>query len=267
MNGPVLSPPRALTPDIDLLGAHLPVPGFGVLPVNAFVIHGPQPVLVDTGLAALREPFLDALWSRVEPQALRWIWLTHTDPDHLGNLEAVLAQAPNARVITNFLGAGKLGLHGIGPERNYLVNPGQNLDVGDSSLQALRPPCFDAPETMGLFDRRSRTLFSADCFGALLDEPVDSAADLAPAALGAGLVTWSTVDAPWLSMLDPHAFGRSLDGVRRLAPERVLSSHLPPAAGLTETLLAHLAAAREAPAFAGPDQAAVERMMAAPAAA
>jgi hypothetical protein len=90
---------------------------------------------------------------------------------------------------------------------------------------------------------------------------------LAPAALGTGLVIWSMVDAPWLLMLDPDAFGRSLDRVRRRAPERVLSSHLPPAAGLTETLLAHLAAAREASPFAGPDQAAVERMMATPAAA
>lgn len=50
-------------------------------------------------------------------------------------------------------------------------------------------------------------------------------------------------------------------GIHRLDPATILSSHLPPAAGMTDTLLGHLGAALAAPPFVGPDQAALERLM------
>ena len=69
------------------------------------------------------------------------------------------------------------------PERVHLLNPGQRLSVGDRDLLAVRPPTFDAPETTGVFDTRSRALFTADCFGALLAEPAERVRDLLAAEL------------------------------------------------------------------------------------
>lgn len=244
-----------------VLRSCLPVPGFGVLPVNAFVIAAPEPVLIDTGLAALRGEFLANLAKAVDPAKLRWIWLTHTDPDHLGNLEAVLDVAPRARLVTTYLGMGKLGLHGMPLDRCHLLNPGQRLEVGDRELLAFTPPSFDAPETTGLFDRRSGYLYSADCFGALLDRPCEFAAEIPSQELEAGLLSWAGVDAPWLHRVDAGMFDEALDAVRLLRPAAVLGSHLPPAIGMLETLLGHLRAARQAPAFVGPDQAALERLL------
>ncbi|MBD3162841.1 MAG: MBL fold metallo-hydrolase [Candidatus Eisenbacteria bacterium] len=261
MNGPSMLEPRNVGPETDMLSALLPVPGFGVLPVNAFLVRAAQPMLIDTGLAGLRSDFLDRLRSTIDPRDLRWIWITHTDPDHLGNLAAVLEEAPQARVVTTYLGMGKMGLHGLPLDRVYLLNPGQSLDLGDRRITAVRPPTFDAPETTGPFDKKTGTLFSADCFGALLAAPAESANDLAPDTLRDGLVTWTTVDAPWLHQVDERLFTETLAEVRSLDPKLVLSSHLPPAAGMTETLIAHLASARTAGPFVGPDQAAIERMM------
>ena len=48
-----------------------------------------------------------------------------------------------------------------------------------------------------------------------------------------------------------------LERVRRMAPTAIFSSHLPPAVGMNDALLDALAAARSAPAFVGPDQAAM----------
>ena len=261
MQAPTMAPTRTVAPDTLALSAWLPVPGFGVLPVNAFLIRGAEPTLVDTGLSALREPFMTALRTAIDPAELRWIWITHMDPDHLGNLEAVLAEAPRARVVTTFLGMGKMGLHGLPGERAHLLNPGQRLAAGDRELLAVVPPSFDAPETTGLLDTRTRALFSADCFGALMHEPADSAAAIAPGALRDGMVTWATVDAPWLDLVDTGRHDAALERIRRLDPALVLGGHLPPAAGMTATLLAHLAAARAAPPFEGPDHAALERLM------
>jgi hypothetical protein len=263
MNGPTMFESHKATLDTTIINAYLPVPGFGVLPVNSFVVHAEEPVLVDTGMAGLRTEFMRELQSAIDPEDLRWIWITHTDPDHIGNLAAVLEAAPYARVVTNYLGMGKMGLLQLPLDRVYLINPGQSLNVGDRSLTAVSPPCFDAPETIGLFDDKSATLFSADCFGALMDAPAESAADMEPQKLRDGCIAWSTVDAPWLGMIDPDKFGQTLSAIERFNTETVLSCHLPPAKGLAKTLLTNLAEAQHAPRFVGPDQQALEKMLAA----
>jgi glyoxylase-like metal-dependent hydrolase (beta-lactamase superfamily II) len=262
MEAPTMMTPIRIGADTAVLPAYVPIPGMGVLPVNAFVIRAAQPVLVDTGLAALQEDFLSRLASVVALEDLRWIWLTHVDPDHVGAIERVLAAAPRARVVTTFLGMGKMGLHRpLPPERVYLLNPGQELDVGDRRLVAMRPPTFDAPETTGLLDSRTRVLFTSDCFGALLSSPAESAAEIPPAALRDGIVTWTTVDSPWLHGADAGLLAGALREFRDLDPAVVLSSHLPPAEGLTDSLLGHVEASRTATPFQGPDQAALVAML------
>lgn len=263
MHEPTMMETRRIDADTALLGAYMPVPGFGVLPVNAFLIKSRQPVLVDTGLKGLREDFMTRLRQEIDPADLRWIWLTHIDPDHIGNLEAVLAEAPDARIVTTYLGMGKLGLNGLPVDRAYLLNPGQTLDVGDRRLAAITPPSFDAPETTGLFDAKSGHLYSADSFGALMEAPAETANDIHAEALAQGAIGWATVDAPWLHMVSNEHIDTALNRLRALAPSAVLGSHLPPAHDMLDTLSGHLAQARTAPAFVGPDQAALERMMAA----
>lgn len=258
MDQPTLLPARPVGPDTELIPAYTPLPGLGVLPVNAFLVRAREPVLVDTGLAALRTDFMHALRSLIDPADLRWIWITHADADHVGNLREVLAEAPRARVVTNFLGVGKLGLQLMPLERTYLLNPGQALDAGDRRLVALRPPVYDAPETMAVFDARTRHLFSADCFGAVMERPAALAADIAAPALHEGMVLWAGIDAPWLHLMGPEPLAAASRPLRDLQPAQVLGSHLPPAAGLDSALYASLEAARAALPFVGPDQAALE---------
>jgi ribonuclease BN (tRNA processing enzyme) len=262
MQAPQLFEPRLVTHRTWLIGSWMPVPGLGVLPANAYLIRAAQPVLVDTGLAALRNDFIAALERLIDPADLRWIWITHMDADHIGNLAAVLERAPNARVVTTYLGMGKMGLLGLPQERAYLLNPGQVLDVGDHGLTALVPPTFDAPETTGLFDRRTRALFCADSFGAVQQRIVDHAQQVDAGALRDGMRLWTSVDAPWLHLADRERLRARLEQLRDLHPEVVFGSHLQPARGITGRLLQCLADAVDAPAFVGPDQAAIEAMMA-----
>lgn len=265
MEFPQLFEPQTVDADTQALTAYLPVPGLGVLPANAFVIHAREPVLIDAGVVALAEPGFEKLCSAIDPGDLRWIWLTHTDHDHVGCLARLLEVAPKARVVTTFLGMGKLGLGStpVPPERVYLLNPGQGLEVGDRVLRGLRPPCFDAPETTAVFDARTRNLFSSDCFGAVLPAPFESARDIPETQLQQGMDVWTQVDAPWLSWTDPGRFATSLRELRALQPRQVLSAHLPPAPGMLDALCEGLDRARQAPAFVGPDQQALEQTLAA----
>jgi flavorubredoxin len=253
--------PRPVADQTWLLPFSIPIPGLGVLPGNAFVIRSREPVLVDTGIAALREDFLAALPQVIDPAELRWIYITHMDLDHVGNLAVVLERAPRARVVTTFVGMAKMGLLGLPQERAHLVNPGQALDVGDRRLHVLRPPTFDAPETTGFFDERSRALFSADSFGAVQPELADDAQQIDPSALREGMHLWSSIDAPWLALADRARLGAALDRVRALQPDIVLSSHLQPARGMIDRLIAGVADTAGLTPFVGPDQLALEEMM------
>src|SRR5579862_2059719 len=202
---------RRVAGDVYLLPSHLPIPGLGVLPVNAYVIKGEQPVLVDAGLWQDRESFLDAVGSIVDPHDLRWVYLTHPDQDHVGSLSRVLEAAPQARLITTFLGFGMLNLFmELPPTRAYFLNPGESLDIGDRTLQCLKPPIFDNPSTTAFLDSRTRALFSSDCFGVLLEAVPEDAADIAPADRERGQTLWATVDSPWLHKVDGSKLAQEL---------------------------------------------------------
>ena len=229
---------QTVTGDWSILPSWLPVPTLGALSVNAFLLRGREPMLVDTGLAALSDAFVDQLSTAIDPAEIRWIWLSHTDADHVGNLDRLLALAPRAQVVTSFLGAGKLGMLGAGdPARLRLLQPGEVLEIGGRRLHQVKPPYYDAPETMGFFDEADRVFFAADAFGALLEGSVETLAAVPSEALREGMVAWSSVDAPWLATMDSQGLGRVLDLLDRLAPSHVLSGHLPACSdlrGLTE---------------------------------
>ncbi len=263
MEVPTMLEPRTVAQDTEAFLSFLPLPTLGLLPANSFLIRSAEPVLVDTNMAPVADEYVKGLSETIDPADIRWIWLTHLDPDHIGNLRAVLDMAPDARIVTTFLGMGKMGLLQLPVDRAFLLNPGQSLDVGDRTLLCIKPPSFDAPETTAIFDTKTQTLFSADSFGAPVSKAYESAADMQGSELLDGITTWAMVDAPWISGLEPQWFDASIDVVRRLKPETVLSSHLPPAQGMTARLLNDFSAAREMQPFEGPDQAELERMMAA----
>jgi hypothetical protein len=152
-------------------------------------------------------------------------------------------------------------------DRLHLLNPGQELSVGGGrTLRAFRPPLFDSPMTVGFFDSGSGFCFSSDCFGAPM--PTADAADVddvgaidADTLRGAQLL-WSAVDSPWVHTVDTGRFAATYDVLRDAAPSTVLSTHLPPAHGQIDAFLDFLGEAPSAPAFVGPDQAALEAMLA-----
>lgn len=262
MDAPIMIDPRDVAVDTVSLSSFMPVGDLGILAVNAFVIRAAEPVLVDTGAAALREPFLAALEKTIDPADLRYIWLSHMDADHLGNLEAVLRLAPQATVLTNFLGQEKMMLQGRDVSQVRVMEPGEEIDLGDRRLVPLKPPYYDAPETIGFFDTKTRVLFSADAFGAIMQEPEDQAAAIAPDALRDGMLIWAAIDAPWLATVDARIFGGLLRNIERLDPTAIISGHLPAARGMTGQLAKNLNEALSAGIFDVPDHDTFERLIA-----
>ncbi|MFF5037340.1 MBL fold metallo-hydrolase [Nocardia salmonicida] len=255
-----------IQPDITVLADELEVPGIGHLPVNAYVLHAAEPVVVDTGLSLPDRGFMAALSSVIDPADVEWIWLTHPDRDHTGSLFDLLDAASNARLITTFLGLGIMSCARPVPmDRVYLLNPGQSLDVGDRLLTAFRPPLFDNPSTVGFYDEHSESCFTSDCFGAPMPSAELATADdvgYAPSdAIRAAQHLWAAVDSPWIHAVDERTYLATVSAVRAFDPRRILSTHLPPASGRMSQYWDMLAEAPQAEPFVGPDQAALEQML------
>lgn len=99
-----------VAPGIDRIATTLDIGGYGSLVVNAYVLHGAEPVLVEAGTVVDRDDFMETLRTVIDPADLRWLWLSHTDPDHIGAIPRLLEEAPNMRVVTTFFGMGILNL-------------------------------------------------------------------------------------------------------------------------------------------------------------
>jgi len=252
-----------VTSEIVVLPSNFPLPGAGFLPVNAFVIKAKEPVLVDTGMGIDSEQFMKALESAIDPQDLKWVWLTHDDADHTGNIQKVLEAAPGAQIVANSLAVLRMSTAWPVPmHRVHWLNPGDSIAVGDRRLTAIRPPLFDNPTTIGIYDDKSEAFFSADCFGAIVPSPMQSADDLTEEDLAQGMVNWASADSPWAHIVKPDQFRQTLERIRQIAPKLILSAHLPPARGKTEQLLELLETVPASTPFIAPDQTALEQILA-----
>ena len=255
--------PHQTMPDIEVIPAHFPIPGAGFLSVNAFVIKAREPVLIDTGMGIESEEFMKALKSVIDPRDLKWVWLTHDDADHTGNLQKVLEVASNARLAAYSLAVLRMSTAWPVPmDRVYWLNPGDNISVGDRKLTAVRPPLFDNPTTIGVYDDKSEAFFSADCFGAIIPTPAQSIDDIAEGDLAQGMAGWASLDSPWVHMVKPSEFSQALDRIRQIAPKMIFSAHLPPAKGKTEQLLELLATVPPSTPNIAPNQTALKQILA-----
>jgi flavorubredoxin len=198
------------------------------LPVNTMVIRGEQPIVVDTGAPVHRENVLRQVFSLVEPEDVRWIYLSHDDGDHTGALHDLLAACPNATLVVNFFITERLGLERALPlDRICWLGPGDSFDAGDRTLHLLLPPIFDGPTTRALFDERSRVLWSVDSFASLTPgtgyEVSDQPADLYDETFR----LLNSLISPWHQWVDESKYCRHVDEVAQLDPVAIASAHGP----------------------------------------
>lgn len=218
--------PHRIAPDTVLVPRLVPAAdGFGF--VNTMVITGREPVLVDTGSAVHRDQWREDVFSVVDPADVRWIFVSHDDADHVGNLTAALETCPRATLVT-----GRLRHPPLDPRRRIRhIRDGEAWTVGGRTLTAVRPPLFDASATLGLYDGRSGVYWSADCFGAVVPHPTADAADLPADEHLEAVDRFATGLSPWRAWLDPVVFGGYLDQLAAMELTALATAHGPTITG------------------------------------
>jgi flavorubredoxin len=195
--------------------------------INSMVITAAEPVIVDTGCAVNREQWLTDVFSIVEPADVRWVFLSHGDRDHVGNLQAVLDECPQATAITTMWGLRYLLADGPPPlDRLRWVNDGEWFDVGDRRLVAVRPPMWDGTNTRGLLDPKTGVYWAADCFASMFTHPVNDAVELDTEFWHDSFVEEHRSYCEWLSVIDPAKFDTHIAATEELA-RTVASAHGP----------------------------------------
>ena len=194
------------------------------------VITGAEPVIVDTGTIANRKQWLDDAFSLVAPEDVKWVFISHDDIDHTGNLEEVMSACVNATLVASWaLVERHSNAFDFPLERTRWVNDGDAFDVGDRVLRAVRPPFWDSPTTRGLFDRRpASTGRSTRSRRRCRPQPVASVAELEPTFWRDGSVMFAHhAVAPWLGMVDATKYSEHIDRIQVMGARTIVSAHSP----------------------------------------
>jgi flavorubredoxin len=159
---------------------------------------------------------------------VRWIFISHDDADHVGNLHELLERCPNATLVASFfLNVRQVVERPLPLNRMVWREAGASFDAGDRTLQLVLPPLFDGATTRGLFDGRTGVLWAVDAYAAMVPGPVFDAADVPADMFDDTFRLLNSIGAPWHQWLDRVAFGRHLDRIEALRPTLVASAHGP----------------------------------------
>jgi flavorubredoxin len=234
--------------------------------LNSMLILGKEPMIVDTGTIANREKWLEDVFALVEPADVRWVYLSHDDVDHSGNLEQVMAACPNARLVCNWAMVERhTNCFEFPLDRCQWVMDGESLDIGDRTLVALRPPVYDSPTTRGLFDPTTGVYWAVDSFATPLPDPALGVGDLDPEFWDFGMTLFSYgAVSPWLSLVDPKKYGTYVDRVASLDITTIAACHTPVLEGpLIDKAFAHVRQLPMVDPPPMPDQSVLDQIIAA----
>ena len=239
MTSPIRHEPVQIAPETWVIQA---THGEGTAPLavhlNAMVIRGDQPVVVDTGAPVNSDQYLTDLFSLVEPTDVRWVFISHDDADHHGNLHAVMDACPNATLVANWFLCERLATErlDVPPMRWRWLDDGDTLDIGDRTLLALRPPLYDSPTTRGLFDTSTGVYWAADCYATPVERGTAFVSDLDPDFWAQGFRDFQIWNSPWISMVDCDAYHGACARIEALGATTIATAHGPTigAASITE---------------------------------
>ncbi|MGZ4733977.1 MAG: oxygen-binding di-iron domain-containing protein [Acidimicrobiia bacterium] len=198
--------------------------------LNSMIIKGSEPVILDTGTIGNREQWLDDVFGLVDPADVRWVFISHDDIDHTGNLDEVLTACPNATLVCSWAILERhSNAFNFPLDRCRWVNDGESFDVGDRELLAVRPPLWDSPTTRGLFDRSTGVYWGVDSFACPMPgEPMSTVDELPPDFWGEGMAMFMYhALSPWLGLVDEAKFTAHCNHVQSLGMSTIATAHSP----------------------------------------
>ena len=130
------------------------------------LLNNGHPVLIDCGSQLHRQGIMSELKTLLEGQTPDYIFLTHSELPHAGNLHSIAKRWPDIKVIVSNIMLPYIEIAPILPlSQITTANAGSTLEVAGRKLEFVDALLKDQPGSQWIFDTLSGTLFTGDGFG------------------------------------------------------------------------------------------------------
>lgn len=133
---------------------------------NSYLVVDEKIALVDTVEAGFEDEYLANISSAIGDRPVDYLIVNHMEPDHSSLIAYMQKAYPQMKIVANPKTLPMLkGYHGVEQEQVHVVNEGDTLSLGSSTLRFHMVPMVHWPETMVTYLEEEATLFSGDAFG------------------------------------------------------------------------------------------------------
>ncbi len=151
---------------IDLFESQYVVPNG--ISYNSYLIKDEKTVIMDTIDKRKTEEWVNNLEKALQGREPDYLVISHLEPDHAYNIELVSKKYPSMKLIGNEKTFAFLPQFFDIPnleERKVIVKEGEEVNIGNHTLQFFMAPMVHWPEVMVTYEKTEKILFSADGFG------------------------------------------------------------------------------------------------------
>jgi len=132
---------------------------------NSYLINDQKKAIIDLAKSIKVDEFFKRITEIVNPSQVDYIILNHMEPDHTGVLKILREIAPQASILCSPKAKDMIQrFYGI-TDRVQVVQDGEEIQLGELTLQFFMTPFIHWPETMMTYEKKNRILFSCDAFG------------------------------------------------------------------------------------------------------
>ena len=133
---------------------------------NSYVLKcGDKTVLFETAKEKFFDAYLETLSQIVDVKTIDYIVVDHTEPDHAGSIQRILDLCPRAKIVATPVAIGFLKQIVNGDFYSIPVKDGDELKIGNKTLQFRDFPNLHWPDTMYTYIVEDRVLVTCDSFG------------------------------------------------------------------------------------------------------
>ena len=133
---------------------------------NSYLLKtGDKTVLFETAKEKFFDDYLETLSQITDVSTIDYIVVNHTEPDHVGSIKRILDICPRAKVVATPVAIGFLKHIINGDFYSIAIKDGDELKIGNKTLQFHVFPNLHWPDTMYTYIVEDKTLVTCDSFG------------------------------------------------------------------------------------------------------
>jgi len=142
------------------------VPAVNGTSYNSFLIQGSEKTaLIDGVHHDFSDVQMEKILSVTDLDRIDYLIVNHTEPDHAGSIQKLLAAAPQMQIIATRPAAIFLKAQLNQEIPIHIVADGETLSLGDRTLRFILSPFWHWPDSMFTYLEEEKMLFSCDGFG------------------------------------------------------------------------------------------------------